>query len=284
MRRLRLACCLAACALVAPAAPVRGAFHFWEMKEIFTSADGTVQFVEFFTTFSGQEFLSGHTLTANSDGVIKTFTFPAAIPVVFPNTTANKHFIVATDGFGALAGGVTPDYSPLPSNFFDPDATTITFQFANFYDTLVVSGASIPKDGVNSLTDSNTSQGGPDNMTVTLNSPTNFAGAAGSVNVGGPAFDPGDFNESGMVTGADLGNWEAGFGMQGASVEHDDGDADDDNDVDGADFLVWQQDLEAAVVAAGGAVPEPATGWLAGAAACGLARLCRRNRHELAGV
>ena len=161
-------------------ADCRAAFHQWEIKEIFTNADGTVQFVEFFTTEPGEIFLNSHNLIVTSDGVTKEFVFNHSLT----NPTNNKHFLIATAGFAALAGGVTPDYSPLPTNFFNPNAASIFFDFAHVFDTLTLTGTQIPKDGVNSLTDTDLlSESGIDNMVVGVNSPTNFAGAVGSINL-----------------------------------------------------------------------------------------------------
>src|SRR6185436_1825099 len=81
-----------------------------------------------------------------------TFNFVTNLP---SNATANTHILVATSGFGALAGGVTPDYV-IPANFF-----------ATGYGT-------VPTDGVHSLLQ---------NGSTEVNSPTNFAGNAGSVNL-----------------------------------------------------------------------------------------------------
>jgi hypothetical protein len=258
MRSLPSMVCLALCAiLTSTAAPVRASFHLWGIKEVFSSPDGAVQFVEFFTTSSGQEFLSGHNLVATSDGVNVTFNFTSNIPVVFPETTANHHFLAATAGFGALAGGVAPDFT-IPAHFFNPNAASISFNFAGGFDTLALAGATFPKDGIHSLTDSNTAAGGPDNMSSGVNSPRNFAGTAGSVNLAPPPL-AGDFDENGTVAAADLTLWRGGFGMQGASVEHNDGDADADDDVDGTDFLAWQRQLGSTqALANSGAVPEPA--------------------------
>lgn len=77
-----------------------------------------------------------------------------------------------------------------------------------------------------------------------------------------------DFNQDGAVDGGDLSRWQGDFGASAGS------DADRDGDSDGVDFLIWQQQLEAAAAA----VPEPAAIIAAGAACCFWAfkrRLCR---------
>ena len=43
-------------------------FHLWVMDEVYSNADGTVQFLELSTTFGGQQFLAGHTLDASGTG------------------------------------------------------------------------------------------------------------------------------------------------------------------------------------------------------------------------
>jgi len=71
----------------------------------------------------------------------------------------------------------------------------------------------------------------------------------------GGDFAEADFNNSGVVDGADLAAWQAGFGTGTTKAQ---GDADADSDVDGNDFLVWQRQLgTTTTVAAAGAVPEP---------------------------
>ena len=72
---------------------------------------------------------------------------------------------------------------------------------------------------------------------------------------------PGDFDGNGFVNAADLEQWKGDYGV------NDDSDADDDNDTDGADFLIWQRNLgQGAAAPLAAAVPEPAgiaLGWLA---------------------
>ena len=71
--------------------------------------------------------------------------------------------------------------------------------------------------------------------------------------IAGPSFADADFNEDTFVDGVDLGIWDSELGNNA------NGDADDDGDSDGHDFLIWQQQYTGppAAVAAGMAVPEP---------------------------
>ncbi len=269
---LRRFCALPAlaAALSSPAVS-QATFHQWEIKEVFTNADGTVQFIEFFTTGLNEGGLKFHNVTVTSDGVMKEFVFDHSLT----NPTDGKHFLLATAGFAALAGGVAPDYSPLPANFFDPNASTILFDFAHTFDTLTLTGSQIPKDGVNSLTDTDlTIEGGADVMVVGVNSPTNFAGATGSVNLGS-ALIPGDFTGNGVVDGADLTVWRTNFGATGAPTVSQ-GNADADGDVDGRDFLIWQRNVGNSSVTA---IPEPGAAKIAAIAGVVVASCIAFRAH-----
>ena len=252
----------------------QAAFHDWRIKEIFTNHDGTVQFIEFFTTSAGENFLNGHSIGATSDGNLVTYTFPNQS---LSGSTASKHFLLATSGFSALAGGVAPDYvtAPLPSNFFKPNAASISINFANGFDVATFAGSLLPKDGVNSLTDTVLGIfGDTDNFVTGVNTPTNFASVTGSVNVPPPS-NPSDFNGDGVVNGLDLAAWQGGFGATGSAATKSAGNADADGDVDGADFLKWQSQVGSPAAVA---VPEPASCALALAASLLLASARRGGR------
>src|SRR5688500_11411505 len=142
------------------AAPLQAAFHLWQINELYSNADGTVQFVELTAITGGQQFLAGHNLTSASGGNTRTFTFPSNLP----GDTSGKRMLIATQGFAAL-GIVTPDYI-VPNNFFFPGGGTVNFASADIWNhpalptnnqSLDRSGSSIP------------------------NSPTNFSGATGTV-------------------------------------------------------------------------------------------------------
>lgn len=164
--------------------PASATFHFWDVTEVYSNADGSVQFVEFFTTSNSQDELFGEDLTSNAN----TYTFPhdlgATDPVGNPNgggnnATANQHFLVATPGFASIPGAPAPDYVLDAENFFDTVADTLTLVFA---DSLAFTSGELPTDGVNSL---NEDFGGANRQSA-ANSPTNFAGVSGSIDLSGP--------------------------------------------------------------------------------------------------
>ncbi|HSJ96274.1 MAG TPA: hypothetical protein VLC53_04330 [Myxococcota bacterium] len=157
------------------AAPAQAAFHLWHVKEVYSNADGSIQYVELFTGASTEGFVSGQVLEADSDGVVRSFTVSADLA----GSTANRHLLFATPGFAALPGAPTPDFVLDCGPFFDPGADSITIDWANGFDTLVFSGAVLPTDGATSLTD--TTPTAAPTLVSGPNSPTNFAGTVGQL-------------------------------------------------------------------------------------------------------
>ena len=139
-----------------------------------------------FDSFAGEIFTSGFTLTANSDGNIKTFTFPHDI------SSTPGSMLIATTGFRSLPGGVTPDFTfaegGVSGTFFNPNATNLSFTFSGSGDSMAFTGASLPKNGINSLTDAGAVgfPPGTPNISSGVNSPTNLAGNSGSLNLAVP--------------------------------------------------------------------------------------------------
>lgn len=157
---------LAVCSLFQ--APAYGFGHLWHLTEIYTSADGSVQFIEMHSTANGETFLSGATVKSNITG--KIFTFPNDLS----GNTFDKRLLLATPGFGSLPGAVQPDFT-IPPNFFSLTGDRIAYDAFGPIDSVTFSAAQLPKNGVLSL-DTETLQTG-------VNTPTNFSGATGSVNV-----------------------------------------------------------------------------------------------------
>lgn len=88
---------------------------------------------------------------------------------------------------------------------------------------------------------------------------------------GSPPTSPADFNNDTFVNGADLDIWKTGFETDAT------GDADDDLDSDGNDFLIWQRELDMPVAIVS-AVPEPSSVLLALGATALAAAAARRRR------
>ena len=145
--------------------PVAANFHLFTINELYSNADGTVQFLEMTANSPGQQVVNGHTLriTLGQFGTtLNTFTVPGNLP----GDTAGHRVLFGTQGFAAL-GIVTPDYV-VPNNFFPLGNGTVNW--GENSDTWTYSG--LPADGSHSL---DRAGGTP------VNSPQNFAGQMGTV-------------------------------------------------------------------------------------------------------
>ena len=149
--------------------PALAGHHRWDISEVFSNADGSVQFVELFSANSGEAGLNGWTITSSSGGL---FTFVGSLS----GETANTWVLVGTNAFALADGAPTPDYV-LPDGFFDPASDTLSY--AGTADVWMISD--VPTDGVSSL----------DRVAgVGVNSPTNFAGETGSIDLTPPDGSP----------------------------------------------------------------------------------------------
>lgn len=98
------------------------AFHLWETTEVYSNADGSVQFIEMSNASNNENSLGGHTITSvNDDEATSTdFTFPSNLG---STQTAGKRLLLATSGFEA-AWGITPDYI-IPNGFLHSGEGTL---------------------------------------------------------------------------------------------------------------------------------------------------------------
>ena len=142
------------------AAPASAGHHQWDIVEIFSNADGTIQYIELLGLSDNEQNLLNWTITI--DGEATVFTFNANLPT---NLTNGTRVLVATAGFT----GVTPDYV-MPDNFIPIGGGTM--RYAGAAD--VVTYPALPTDGIHSVDDAGTQQVG---------SPTNFAGESGSIGI-----------------------------------------------------------------------------------------------------
>ncbi len=188
MRSSLLRHILALGALLA-AMPASALFHLWQIAELYSNADGSVQFIEFTALAPSQQFLAGHTLVSSANGVNKTYTFQTNLP----GDTAGKTFLVGTEGYAAL-NGVTPDYV-VPDGFLSTGGGVLSFAEAS--DLWVY--PALPVNGTSSLARSGAQ---------VLNSPKNFAGQTGTVTL--PAAAPLNFQALWWRSPA---NSESGWGV-----------------------------------------------------------------------
>jgi hypothetical protein len=148
-------------------------FHLFRLEQIYSNADGTVQFVVLHesTGSNGENLWVGQRLTSSDGVTTKVFTFPSNLPSA---TTAGRRVLIATAGFAAL-GLVTPDFV-VPNGFLPTVGGTIDFAGVD-----QMSYASLPVDGVGAI----------DRTGATIpNVATNFAGASASVGAAKPAITP----------------------------------------------------------------------------------------------
>jgi hypothetical protein len=158
--------------LVAPVA--WATFHTYQIDELFSTADGTVQYVVLHEVFgaNGQNLLGGRAFTSTSGGVTNTFIFPTDLPGgmdtgygMSPAPTAFTRVLIATQGFAAL-NLVKPDYV-IPNGFLPLANGTI-----NYAGVDQVSYTALPTDGVTAIKRTGATQ---------QNIATNYAGESASV-------------------------------------------------------------------------------------------------------
>jgi hypothetical protein len=141
--------------------PVSASFHLWVMNELYSNADGSVQFLELSTSAGGQELVANHVLTATQGATTRTFM----VPTNLPGDSTGRRFLFGTQGFAAL-GVVTPDYI-VPNGFFFLGNGTVNWAGVDNWNY-----SGLPSDGSLSLN--------RDGSTA-VNSPQNFAGQTGTV-------------------------------------------------------------------------------------------------------
>ncbi len=156
----------------------RAAFHLWDIVEVYSNADGSVQYIEFFTDDPDEEFLTGRTLTSNANplGSNNPFFFPNDLPS--EPDTANRSFLVATPDFAAQCDNAfSPDYTFAAANFHHLVADTLEFGEVATppLDTLTYTSGELPTDGYYALHEDFGDITGA-TRTIAPNSPTNFAG------------------------------------------------------------------------------------------------------------
>jgi hypothetical protein len=159
-------------ALAGIASNARAGFHLWDVSEVYSSEDGSVQFVEIRAQFGGQQFMSfgANISSANSDG---TSTYSCTTDL--PSDTTGKTCVFGTANLETIPGGVKPDYI-IPANFIrrpvNGGPATVTFGPSGS----TINCASLPSDGRGAVLLS-----AGNSIVTSTNSPVNFKGDANSI-------------------------------------------------------------------------------------------------------
>ena len=163
----RFAVALALCALAS-----RGAYagsHTWKVNEVFSNADGTIQFIELreWGGGTGEIAIANHHLASNLNSYL--------IPSNLVAPTSFKSLLFATPAFASLPGAPAPDFifpaSSVP--FFSIAGGADTFRYIPI-DAWSVPAGMIPLDGYLSL-----NRDGEEMP----NSPTNYAGDTATIDL-----------------------------------------------------------------------------------------------------
>lgn len=165
--------------------------HTWDINEVFSDPTGTVQFVEIKETGggAGETGVNGHNITSTNPA--RTFLIP---PPARTPPTSFKTLLFATPAFVGLPGAPTPDYvfpaGSVPFINISGAANTVSY---TPFDAWSYGAGLLPLDGVHSLTRT---------LSTPCNSPTNYAGDTGTINLGCAIL--GDCDNSGVLDGGDI--------------------------------------------------------------------------------
>lgn len=204
--------------------------HLWKINEIFSSADGRVQFIELHECCGANSeiYLRGIEFTSQSTGSV--FTFPSQIA----GPTGYRYLLLATQAFADLPGAPEPDYI-IPESFIGLKGDTLWYSEARNYDRFVYGPGDLPTDGIRSIQVANYVT---DRFTTGDNSPTNYAGGTGSVDTSGAPFKRGDCNVDGQNDMSDaISLLHALFLAPRPFSCEDTCDANDDGDIDISDAV-----------------------------------------------
>jgi hypothetical protein len=130
--------------LAALALPAHAAFHLFRITEVYSNADGTLQYVmlrEMSGTNGEDQWFGNKLETTNAAGVKKQLTFNKNLA---SSSTASRSVLIATTGFQAL--GITPDYT-IPDRFVPTDGGKI--EYAGSTDEITI--AALPVDGATAI-------------------------------------------------------------------------------------------------------------------------------------
>lgn len=157
--------------------PLFAGVHTWRAWQVFTNADGTVQFVSIKEAFGGP----GETGT----GSFNVQALPSGNFFDMPNVagnTASRYYLLGTAAFAALPGAPPLD-GIIPSSFVAATDTSLKFTFGGSPAASWTAGT-LPTNGIDML---QRLSADPSPMAAMGNVATNYAGVTGCVDASGAA-------------------------------------------------------------------------------------------------
>lgn len=162
MKTIKYASLCGLISLLIASSQVMAAFHLWRINEVYSNTDGSLQFIELFSTTAGQQFLANHDISViDANGVTTVYTIPGNSET----PTNNKHLLLATRDFQAVTG-IEPDFI-IPTRFIPLSGGNLSFVNVDQVDL-----TDLPLDGENSLAG---------DITTGPASPTNFSGDTSTI-------------------------------------------------------------------------------------------------------
>ena len=141
------------------------AFDAWEIEEIFSNYDGSIQYIKLSTASENQQNLAGHEIRAldGSGAPLQNFLFPSSLS----GSTANRSVLIGTSAFSELTQ-LAVDYQ-LPDGFLPLDGGTVQLPEI---DSLTYQRTQLPRNGSQALRADGT---------ISAAMPANFAGLTAAV-------------------------------------------------------------------------------------------------------
>jgi hypothetical protein len=151
----------------------QAASHQWRISELFTNADGTVQFIEMKEIAGATQEWGLKDKWLLVVGAARQYTFRSDLT----GNTAGRNLLLGTQGFKDTPGAPTPDIV-IPDGFLPLGSDVLEYWM---YSAATINFGPLPVDGVTSYNIAYPISG--PTGTNAVNSPTNYAGESGSIDL-----------------------------------------------------------------------------------------------------
>ncbi len=151
--------------------PAWSGSHLWEINELYSSSDGTIQYIELYNSTAANEInMAAKWIKSNLN---QSTNFGFTLP---PNSTADKYLLLATTGYANLhPDAPQPDFIiNIPADFFETSGDDIDYWFYpnNPWTMLSFGPGDMPTDDLHSM-----NRHWPATSLISeCMTPTNFAG------------------------------------------------------------------------------------------------------------